>query len=162
MSVLMQLAEMIPGGLQSLKKQGMKFPGIAFHSNVQTLKSHIKDGHHQKIQFKIVKLQSYQGREIYVERSYKETNTGKTTSTVKDLLLPNRVFLLKGEAGAGKSSVVTKLIQRWAEGEEAKGLACILFFSAGGGRMVSLRPRGPFVARNRRIRRIHNRHRERR
>ena len=73
-SVLMQLAQMIPGAQQNMKKQGVKFPGIAFHSNAQTYRSCIKDGLHEKVQFKIEKLQNDWGQEIYVERSYKETN----------------------------------------------------------------------------------------
>ena len=46
--------------------------------------------------------------------------------------------LLKGEAGAGKSSVVAKLIQRWAEGEEAKDVSCMLFLAAGSRGKISL------------------------
>ena len=138
MSAMMQLAQMVPGAQKSLKTRGAKFPGIVFHSNVQRYRSSINDGQHSKVQFKIEKLQSDQGREIYVERSYKNTNTGQTTSDVKDLLLLDRVVLLKGEAGAGKSSVVTKLIQRWAEGEEAEDISCILFLSAGSQGKLSL------------------------
>merc|ERR1712173_307879 len=108
LSELVQLATLIPGALQSIKVQGMKFPGIVFHSNVQTYRSSILKGQHEKVQFKIEKLASDRGQEIYVERQYRETNTGKITLAVKDLLLPNRIVLLKGEAGSGKSSVATK------------------------------------------------------
>ena len=138
LSQLVQLAALIPGALQSIKGQGMKFPGIVFHSNVQTYRSSIMKGQHEKVQFKIKKLQSDSGHEIYVERCYRETSTGKTTSSVKDLLLPNRVVLLKGESGSGKSSVATKLIQRWAKGEEAEDISCILFLSAGSEGRLSL------------------------
>ena len=138
LTAIMRLAQMIPGGQQSLKSLGVKFTGIVFHSNVQTYRSCIKDGLHEKVQFKIEKLQSDQRREIYVERSFRETSTGKTTTAVKDLLLPNRIVLLKGEAGAGKSSVVSKLIQRWAEREEAEDISCILFLTAGSEERVSL------------------------
>ena len=120
MAQLTQLAQMVPGAQQALKMGKVKFPGIAFHLNVQTYRSLIKDGQHEKVEFKIRKLQSDSGREIYVERCYKEAKTGKITSSVNDLLLPNRVVLLKGEAGSGKSSVTTKLIKRWTE-EEAGG-----------------------------------------
>ena len=139
LTVLMELAKMIPSGLlQFLNNRHVIFPGIAFHSNIHTFKSCIKDGKHQKVQFKIEKLQSDQGQEIYVERSYLEIGTDNKTSEVGDLLLPNRVVLLKGEAGAGKSSVTTKLIQRWAEGKEAEDIACMLFLSAGSDGKLSL------------------------
>ena len=101
------------------------------HSKIQKFRACIKNGQHEKIQPRIERLKqskeekarSVGGREIYVERRFKETNTEKLTSSVRDLLLPNKVVLLKGEAGAGKSSVVTKLVQRWAEGEEADRVA---------------------------------------
>ena len=132
------MAQRIPGAHQALKMREVKFPGIAFHSNVHLYRSCIEEGQHEKVQFKIKKLQSDQGCEIYVERCYKETNTRKLSSDVKDLILTNKVVLLKGEAGAGKSSVVTKLIQRWAEGEEAEDISCILFLSAGSEGKLSL------------------------
>ena len=56
-----------------------------------------------------------------MERCYKETNTGKQTSDVKDLILTNKVVLLKGEAGAGKSSLVTAM-QRWSRFLEVETL----------------------------------------
>ena len=150
MTELAKLAQMIPGAQQALKKREEKFPSIVFHSNIQRYRLSIKDQHHEKIRFKIKKLESVQGREIYVERKYKstkteeteteteETETEETTSDVRDLLLENKVVLLKGEAGSGKSSVTTKLIQRWAEGEEAEDQACMLFLSAGSEGKVSL------------------------
>ena len=137
-SELTALAQRIPGAQHALKMREVKFPGIAFHSNAYVYKSCIKEGQHEKVQFKIKKLESDHGCEIYVERSYKETETGKQTSDVKDLILKNKVVLLKGEAGAGKSSVVTKLIQRWAEGKEAEDISCILFLSAGSEGKLSL------------------------
>ena len=137
-SDLMALVQRIPGAHKALKMREVKFPGIAFHSNVHIYRSCIKEGQHEKIQFKIKKLESDHGNEIYVERCYKETNTGELTSDVKDLILTNKVVLLKGEAGAGKSSVVTKLIQRWAEGNKAEDICCILFLSAGSEGRLSL------------------------
>ena len=101
---LSQLAHMIPGATQSLKKQDPKFPGIAFFSNVETYRSSIRDSQHEKIEFKIEKLQSKEGREVYVERCFQETATGNETLFTRDLLRPNQVVLLKGEAGSGKSS----------------------------------------------------------
>ena len=67
------------------------------------------------------------GKEIYVERSYRESNTGEAFLDMKNILWPNRVVLLKGSAGSGKSSVATKLIKRWAEGEEVTSAACVFF-----------------------------------
>ena len=101
MSELTAFAQRIPRASKALKMREVKFPGIAFHSNVHLYRSCIKEGQHEKVQFKIKKLESDQGCEIYVERCYKETNTGKQTSDVKDLMLTNKVVLLKGEAGAG-------------------------------------------------------------
>ena len=121
---LSQLARMIPGAMQSLGKSELKFPGVAFFSNVEAYRTSIQDGQHEKIEFKITKLQSIAGREIFVERRFQETATGKTTMSVRDLLQPNKVVLLKGEAGSGKSSVATKLMQRWADGEEKEDIAC--------------------------------------
>ena len=58
--------------------------------------------------------------------------------SVRDLLQPNKVVLLKGEAGSGKSSVATKLMQRWAGAEEKEDIACMLFLSAGSEGKLSL------------------------
>ena len=124
-----KLIGMIPGLSSSYQMPAASFNSNGFHTKVQKFRSCIESGQHEKIQFKIQRLQSLGGREIYVERSYKESNTEERTSSVNDILLPDKTVLLKGEAGAGKSSVASKLIQRWAEGEEAKDLACILFLS---------------------------------
>ena len=92
---LNQLARMTPGARRSMKNLELKFPGISFHSNLQRYRSRIKGGQHEKVEFKINQLQSKCGREIYVERRYKETKTGQHATSILDLVLPNRVVLLK-------------------------------------------------------------------
>ena len=139
-SCITHFAQLIPGGVQSmkLKTPELKFPGISFLVNLHRYRFCIRDGHHEKVEFKIERLQSKCGHEIYVERCYSDSNTGERTSSIKDLLLANKVVLLKGGAGAGKSSVVTKLIKRWADGEIVDSVSIVLFLTAGSDREVAL------------------------
>ena len=98
----------------------------------------IKNGQHEKVQSKNKKLESIKGHDIYVQRSFREKDSPNKTSAIEDLLQQKKTVLLKGEAGAGKSSVLAKLIQSWAEGEEAKDISCMLFLAAGSRGKISL------------------------
>ena len=55
----------------------------------------------------------------------------KEASEVEDLVLEEATTLLKGEAGAGKSSVAAKVVQKWSEGTHMKNITCCLFLAAG-------------------------------
>ena len=132
------LAGLVPALSASLKSSADTCAAKEFHRKVQKYRNCVKNGQHEKVQFRINKLLSERQHEIYVERSYKETVTHNTTSFAMDLLQRGKTVLLKGEAGSGKSSMTTKLIQRWAEGDEGNNLACILFLSAGSEGKVSL------------------------
>ena len=135
---LHKLALHVPGALETLALPQANIPARRFYRNVQKYKRSIRNSQHEKIQLKIKKLRGHKGSEVYVERKFKGTTNGKTTSEVRDLMMPNRVVLLKGEAGSGKSSVATKLVQRWSEGEDHNDIVCILFLSAGSLGKVSL------------------------
>ena len=98
-------------------------------------------GRHQKIEEKLRRLGNANGnkKEVYVERKFKEKDTGTTTSNIWDLLKTNQVSLLQGAAGAGKSSVAAKALKRWSESEEEMdGASCFLFLSAGSEEKVPL------------------------
>ena len=106
--------------------------------NILSYKLCIKNGQHEKVQSKNKKLESIKGHDIYVQRSFREKDSPNKTSAIEDLLQQKKTVLLKGEAGAGKSSVLAKLIQSWAESEEAKDISCMLFLAAGSRGKISL------------------------
>ena len=102
-SEIEELLGMIPG-VQPFNNFETSFHANQFHSNVQEYRCCLRSGQNERIRFRSEKLQNNDGREIYIDRSFRDTNTGGTTTSVRDLLLPNKVVLLRGEAGAGKSS----------------------------------------------------------
>ena len=91
----------------------------------------VKQGKQGRINDKISKLENIHKQEIYLKRNFKETSTGKVTTNVEDLMSTDKIILLKGEAGAGKSSLAAKVVQQWAEGKILKNITCFLMLGAG-------------------------------
>ena len=81
----------------------------------------VKDGNHEKITKKIKKIISNNGKEVYIERKFKEINTDNDES-LEDLLLKEETVLVKGLAGDGKISIAAKTFQKWAKGNCIKNI----------------------------------------
>ena len=136
---LTKLAQMMPnsGGLiQELNEdltgiKTLEFPKKDFLLKINQFRTSVKSGDHFKIQEKIQRLENSQNQEIYLERKFRECTTGQVTSEAEDLVLSNATTLLKGEAGAGKSSVAAKAVQQWSVGKHLKDITCCLFLTAG-------------------------------
>ena len=64
--------------------------------------------------------------------------TGQITPTVEQLVLEEKTTLLKGEAGAGKSSVAVKVMKDWSERSHMKDITCCLFLAAGSDEKIPL------------------------
>ena len=62
---------------------------------------------------KISKLKSVQKHEIYLERRFEETSAGNVLTNIEELMSHDKTVLLKGDAGAGKSSLAAKIVQHW-------------------------------------------------
>ena len=143
---LVTLAKLMPNNAELLAEldkdlKGFKayvFPMKNFLMKVNKFRISVLNGEHKKIQDKIRRLENIQGKEIYLERTFEETSTGKILSSIEHLVLDEEVTLLKGEAGGGKSSVVTKAVQRWAEGNHMLGFTCCLFLAAGSEEKIPL------------------------
>ena len=95
--------------------------------DIRKYRESIRNGQHDKIEEKLKRLKNTHGREIYVGRKYRDVATGSTTSSIEDLLKPNQVTLLHGEAGAGKSSEAAKALKGWAALKKMKEATCCLF-----------------------------------
>ena len=136
---LKNLANMLPGNVGLIQEldddlvgaKPLEFPMKNFYLKINNFRTCIQNGRHQKIQEKIKRLESLQGSEIYVERIMKNSVTGLEMSNTEDIVMELGTSLLKGEAGAGKSSLAAKAVQKWATGHHMKNITCCLFLAAG-------------------------------
>ena len=147
-SELTKLAQMLPGSGGLLKELNDDLKGAKkveqgqlgreeFLLIIDSYRTSVENGNHMKIDDRIKKLGFGNGQEIYLERRFKETGTGRET-TVEDLVLKTETVLVKGVAGAGKSSVAAKIVQQWAQGIHLKGITCCLFLAAGSEEKIPL------------------------
>ena len=148
-----KLAKMMPNNNQLLKElyedqlgsESLEFPLKGFLLKIRKYRIAVRDGHHKKMQDKLRKLENIHHKEVFVKRSFKQlkpetedNNTEKETLEVENLVLEEATTLLKGPAGAGKSSVATKILQNWADGTILKDITCCLFLAAGSEEKVPL------------------------
>ena len=93
-------------------------------------KEKIRKGHNDKIEERLSKLK-YQNNEIFISRRFKDTENG-TTCDIEKLFTneTNNIVMIVGEAGAGKSSIASKIVKEWAEGDRNEDKECCLFLSA--------------------------------
>ena len=141
-----KLAKIMPNNNQLLKElyedkigsESLEFPLKNFLLKIRQYRTSVRDGNHSKIQDRLRKLENIHKQEIFVERTFqmlkperKEENTRNKTSDIEKLVLEEPTTLLKGPAGAGKSLVATKVLQRWADGIILKDITCCLFLSTG-------------------------------
>merc|ERR1719158_1061212 len=73
-------------------------------------KTSVKNGQHEKVKKRIKKLGFGNIGETFLERRFQEKHT-KQESSIEDLVMKEETVLVKGEAGAGKSSVAAKVMQ---------------------------------------------------
>ena len=62
----------------------------------------------------------------------------QVVTDIEELMFHDETVLLKGEAGAGKSSLAVKVVQQWTEGEILKNITCFLMLGAGSDNETSL------------------------
>ena len=131
------------GVIQELKEDLLElrvfeFPKKNFLLKIDKFRTTVKDGKHQKVQDRIKRLANLQKSEVYLERKFKDSATGKETSKIEDFVLEDSTTLLQGEAGSGKSSVAAKAMQKWADGQHMKDITCCLFLAAGSEKEIPL------------------------
>ena len=98
----------------------------------------VKAGNQLRVHEKIKKLESVNNVEIYLKRRFKEAKSGIEISNIEQLFSHDQTLLLKGEAGAGKSSFAAKVVQQWAEGKLMKDITCFFMLGAGGDEKIPL------------------------
>jgi DNA-binding NtrC family response regulator len=134
-----KLAQMLPNSVRVIQEldedltgsKQFEFPMKDFLLNVDKYRTTVKDGQHKKIQDKVRRLENLKKEEIYIKRQFEEELTGQIIPTVEQLVLEEKTTLLKGEAGAGKSSVAVKVMKDWSERSHMKDITCCLFLAAG-------------------------------
>ena len=80
-----ELSKLIPSSSAPSTKCGSSQSKTGPHSKIQKFRACIKNGQHEKIQPRIEKLNSVVGREIYVERRFKETSTELTKVYISNI-----------------------------------------------------------------------------
>ena len=98
----------------------------------------VKQGKQTGVSDQIGHLEDSNNQEIYIERKVREQSTGQETYNLEDLFSHDNTVLLKAEAGAGKSSLSAKIVQRWAQGNILKNITCLLMLRAGSDMKVPL------------------------
>ena len=122
--------------LEELRDDKMGCKRTKFHQKkfllaVNALRSAIRIGQLDKVQNKLNRLIDKDGREIYLKRTFKNIRTEAEIQNIETMILNNKITLIKGEAGSGKSSVAVKTIQAWSEGKILNGVNLCFFFSVG-------------------------------
>ena len=156
-SEMKALAQLLPDSSALVKELESALTGLAdpdfpmkkFLLKMDKYRNSIIAGKHEKVHERIQKLENIEGHEIFVERKFVKISEGRKgeeretddeyradeiiqgTSKVEDLVLEEESTLLKGRAGAGKSSVSAKTVEQWAEGNHLNDITCCLFLTSG-------------------------------
>ena len=133
------LAKQIPNSTRLIDElRKTKCQGEKFSQAVATLKSLVANDQFDQIKRKLKKLEDDNKEEVYLKRTFKNTQDGVRTTNIEDMMSSDKVTLLKGDAGAGKSTIAVKLMQQWAKKMLLNNTTLTLFFSAGSDMKIPL------------------------